>query len=323
MQHHPTRIDVTPRYSVPSDDEGAYLLSSMRFVDSRAGWAVGSGQILRTIDGGRTWRHANAQRFLNETLSLYDVAPIDSHTCWLLVFHGARDLRCFVTRDAGHSWSEKYQVALPFSFSKIFFLDSQRGWIVRGAEAESEASLHFTEDSGRHWVDVPLALRGQPRRLFFSDRKNGWLLESYLREGARASRILRTEDGGRTWGVEVEFRGDAMAFHLLGEKSMLISGREGMLLRYETVTRSLRKITTNTNLNLEDVRFNASRGLAVGTADLISSRRSVLFLLSTDFGRTWRRLRSPIRDGLFAVYLKTWQTGVLAANKGLYEFRLT
>jgi photosystem II stability/assembly factor-like uncharacterized protein len=324
MGRYLREIETTLRYPARRGEEGGYyLLSSMRFVDPHTGWAIGSGQIIRTVDGGRTWRNANTQTFLDQALSLYKAAPVNANTCWLLAHHGTQDARCFVTRDAGHSWSEKHRVSPCSLFSDIFFLNSERGWIVRGGEGEFEASLQLTEDSGRHWAEIPLTLRGQPRKLFFSDNRKGLLLETYeVRKGAKRTRMHRTEDGGRRWVVEIDFAGDATGFDVLDARTVFIVGTEGMLVRYDRPSSTLERVATGTKLAIVDLHFRGSFGLAVGTADMIHSRRSVVFLATTDFGRRWRRIKSSVRDAIFAVYLTRWDAGVLAATRGLYGFKL-
>ncbi len=70
--------------------------------------------------------------------------------------------------------------------SDIFFVDSAYGWAAG-------TSVWKTTDGGATWRR-PSSLWGAPlRRIIFADRNRGWALGDGL--------LLRTEDGGATWGV--------------------------------------------------------------------------------------------------------------------------
>src|SRR6202011_2268429 len=78
-------IEVKERYRTMS--EACYVYSpfcTMRFVTSRFGWVVGSGQVLKTTDGGTTWTSHYTRRFPVEAIGPAVAAPVDSDRCWLL-----------------------------------------------------------------------------------------------------------------------------------------------------------------------------------------------------------------------------------------------
>src|SRR5713101_8464421 len=93
-------IEVEERYKAFRDESGGYYpLGSMRFINSRLGWAVGSGQILKTINGGRTWTSHYTRRFSSESIGPEIPSPVDASQCWLLGHTGKSPMRCLLTRD--------------------------------------------------------------------------------------------------------------------------------------------------------------------------------------------------------------------------------
>src|ERR1700736_3509247 len=125
-------IEVKERYrSLSEESDGYYPLRSMRFVTSRFGGVGGSGQVLKTTDGGTTWTSHYTGIFPVEAIGPAVAAPVDSSQCWLLGHRGTEPMSCLLTRDGGHTWNEKYR--LPYaSRSDVFFLNSYHGWIASG-----------------------------------------------------------------------------------------------------------------------------------------------------------------------------------------------
>src|SRR5712692_11552600 len=108
-------VRVEKRYSALLEGPtGYYPLESLRFLNGKVGWAVGSAQILKTLNGGRSWTNHYPQQFSEDSLSPEVACPVDPYICWLLAYRGNQHLRCLVTRDSGCTWSEKYR--LPPSF---------------------------------------------------------------------------------------------------------------------------------------------------------------------------------------------------------------
>ncbi|MCD6506435.1 hypothetical protein J7M22_07385 [Candidatus Poribacteria bacterium] len=214
----------------------------VHFRDSHTGWAAGkdswSGQtlLLRTTDGGLTWREELTD-FPYERA--FFISPLEGWTFrdrpfrgWALRAPLMEEIELYHTTDGGLSWQlqkgkivnlayiSKIEPEEPFEYrvlTKVYFLDSQRGWLlgfvnsdkgVRGkniAEWVAGNLFLFTNDGGRTWrgrIDVyPTGLVwhdpggisfGAPEDIDFVNHKDGWIL-------AATRWIYRTSDGGRTW----------------------------------------------------------------------------------------------------------------------------
>ena len=198
---------------------GGGTLFDLQFLDAMNGWAAGS-LIVRTTDGGETWRTltrgtsengyllANAIHFLTETRGF-------------LVSHGGALLR---SDDGGTNWTP---VALPLragerpTLRDISFCDASHGWI-----AGQLGTIFHTADGGTTWFlqenGVPVVRvipKGEPKRphepipeletepdrlaltaIQFADPDHGWAVGYYA--DVAESVILHTNDGGATWTVE-------------------------------------------------------------------------------------------------------------------------
>lgn len=139
------------------------LTDSLAFPSPSTGFAGGFGAILKTRDGGRTWKVAHeAQGGV-----IRGVFFLDERTGWA-VGHSGLTLH---TRDGGETWD-----TLP-AFTRnrlrsVFFLDARQGWIVGDASEADPGVLFETHDGGAAWSRVEMKapdlhrFAKSPRRLW-------------------------------------------------------------------------------------------------------------------------------------------------------------
>lgn len=195
-------------------------LSDLQFLDASNGWAIGPASIVRTDDGGESWRPLVYSTSENGYLSGNAIHFLDGARGWL-AGHGARFMR---SDDGGLTW---VKVALPLrpgerpNLWDVTFADAANGWV-----AGEEGVLFHTADGGGTWVrqetGVPIERvprKGEPPRpkerfpeletppdkltissVRFLDAHRGWAVGSYA--DVAESVILGTADGGATWSVE-------------------------------------------------------------------------------------------------------------------------
>jgi photosystem II stability/assembly factor-like uncharacterized protein len=90
----------------------------------------------------------------------------------------------------------------PFTFTDIFFLDSDHGWFTAGGFA-GPGALFATSDGGESWRNIlfaqDLAENYRFYAVYFIDVLNGWICGEYGEDGDGV--LWRTKDGGLSWEI--------------------------------------------------------------------------------------------------------------------------
>lgn len=172
-------------------------------------WASGThGRVIRTTDGGTTWRLDSIPGA--GAYDLRDIAALDARTAVAITSGDAAEGQAHIyrTTDGGATWTEVWSSA-----QKGVFLDALAFWDATHGLALSDPIdghpyLLQTDDGGATWNRIP------PDRLpemlageaFFA--ASGTCLttaggsSAYIATGgARTARVFRTTDRGRTWSV--------------------------------------------------------------------------------------------------------------------------
>lgn len=154
--------------------------AAISFATARSGWVAGPGLIWHTGDAGRTWLAQYAGRLRIEGLQALSTRVVDawSPTTLLASYNG------------GASWQIRFR-------PKGTILDvsalSQRALYVA-----TSSGLYVTQNGGASWARVPS--RMHLVQVVFSSPSQGWGLTA-------TGRVVRTEDGGRTWTVSFALPG--------------------------------------------------------------------------------------------------------------------
>ncbi len=184
--------------------EGA--LSSVCFVNSTTGWAVGSDSagslILYTSDGGTTWTRQTVPGLANYVL--YEVDFVDSQSGWAVGYGGSTPLIVH-TSDGGTTWTRQTSgVPEATWLNGVDFVDSMHGWAVGiGPHAgPTYASLIlYTDNGGLTWnVQSNGVPEGGLEGVCFLDIYEGWATGTSFTSG---SGILHTINGGTTWTYQI------------------------------------------------------------------------------------------------------------------------
>jgi len=142
------------------------FVDRLRFADQRLGWIVGTGKqgrktgvsILRTNDGGSTWRVATLEEGREVTVRDFEWADRDRG--FLVVASSAAEGKgkVFTTADSGVTWVSWEREPFnrgEWSIEQIRFISPKRGVMV-GKKGE-RPYLGWTDDSGLSWHEQPLA----------------------------------------------------------------------------------------------------------------------------------------------------------------------
>ena len=257
-------------------------LFGVHFLDAQKGFAVGWKTAVSTTDAGRRWT-------VIDSLQGHDVQFVDAQTGWVSGnLNGQRWL--YKTTDGGDHWEKAYDFGQNV-INDFIFVDRNHGWVISATEKLSK--LFTTTDGGHSWemlADFPYALYD----VDFVSATTGWLSGS-------GGRILRTDDGGRTWVVQREVE-ETLTTNLLDidfvdDQYGWATGFLGLILATtdggQTWTEQNRTIWIDDQFYA--VQFlNREEGWVVGMIGTI--------LHTTDGGETW--------DDSFSEYMGCWWADV-------------
>ena len=196
---------VAPRWTVQTSGVTARL-RGVSAVSERVAWASGSGAtVLRTINGGATWRKLNVTK---DALDFRDIDAIDARTAYLLSIGSGPVSRIYKTTNAGATWTLQFQNKDPKAFlDAMSFWDANNG-IVFGDSINGQFYILRTDNGGETWSRLPTsrlppALEGEGAfaasgtNIAVFGKTHAWIGTG---GGARA-RVLRSTDRGQSWEV--------------------------------------------------------------------------------------------------------------------------
>src|SRR4051794_24670469 len=170
-------------------------------------WVSGTrGTYGRTTDGGRTWAVGTVPGA--DKLDFRDVEAFGETTAYLLSAGLGDDARIYKTTDGGATWALQFRNPdREAFFDAIAFWDDRNG-LALGDAVNGQFPLIVTEDGGAHWKK--LAAEGLPPALPNEGAfaASGTCLVTrgeadvwFATGGARAARVYRSRDRGRSWTV--------------------------------------------------------------------------------------------------------------------------
>ena len=198
-------ILAVPRWTVQTSGV-TQRLRGVSAVSERVAWASGAGAtVLRTEDGGGTWRKLNVT---TEALDFRDVDAVDTQTAYVMSIGNGPASRIYKTTDAGKTWNLQFKNEDPKAFlDAMSFWDANHG-IAFGDSVDKQFYILTTADGGYTWSRVPAANLPPAQENEGAFAASGTNIavfgksHAWIGTGAAAkSRVLRTTDGGRTWQV--------------------------------------------------------------------------------------------------------------------------
>ncbi len=201
------------------------VIQYIEMIDNDFGWAIGgtdgrSDSVLRTEDGGISWREVSPPELLDDGVAKMAVGSfLDVRTAWVL-YHPIADpqpgvlqeLRIWRTSDGGNHWQASAPVMAEFvgagfAPARIRFTDKEHGWVMAryGGSGMHRYPVYLlrSEDSGLHWQILEDPYEG---RYLQSCPKTGW---AWHVSGAGAitigfcpfesAEVHLSDDSGQTW----------------------------------------------------------------------------------------------------------------------------
>lgn len=263
-------------HGAAGQNAGPVSLATIHMVSDRVGWATGQkGQVLRTEDGGATWRDVTPANVNGPTGAAVDLQGIDAAHAWLAAapetINGSKPIVVYRTADGGRNWQETATGVT--GTPQIRFLDQKTGFILvhQGAAAGEEgATLLRSDDGGANWKTVLTAspaaptipdnsiVGGDKNGFGFADAEDGYLT-GYM--GGSGILFYATHDGGRTW------------------KSQKLPIPQGYYTTDDGSNESLPPAFFGTRDGILSVRLTQGTGQAM--------HKVMVFYVTHDVGRTW------------------------------------
>jgi photosystem II stability/assembly factor-like uncharacterized protein len=183
-------------------------ISYIKMIDAQSGWAEGqvgsdaATRILRTSDGGVTWRDVSPEMHYDFRGSIF----LDEQFAWVWSWDGSAAFR---TEDGGQTWT--FLEGLGRSDS-IWFNDSQHGWKLE-AEVWGLSFVQFdivsfstTQDGGQTWEETNPPPGSGYAFMAYPDAQTAWALRAGFAKTVEGVpnlgihfRMETTFDRGSTW----------------------------------------------------------------------------------------------------------------------------
>ena len=170
-----------------------------RVVIHAAGRVGGPAMLMRSLDGGKTWK---TQDLSQQAGMILDIKFFDESTGFIFAASSADTAKAnaliLMTTDGGTTWSKRYQSSRPFELTwKASFPTRKVGYAtIQNYDPDKTKSQRYvakTTDGGLSWQEIPLVDDHSVRQfgVGFINENIGWV-------GAIAGGY-QTLDGGKNW----------------------------------------------------------------------------------------------------------------------------
>ena len=177
-------------------------LTDIFYVDNNNGWAVGEhGTILFTNDGGQNWvlQLNISGPFASTFRAVYFTDLLNGWAVGstYIPYGGTWSSLLYHTNDGGNTWENQYSAPTE-SFSDVWFVNPDTGWVVGDESYLSDGIILYTEDGGVNWEEQYRVNFKYLSGICFTDSYNGCAV------GAQGH-IVNTSNGGETWEVRTSY----------------------------------------------------------------------------------------------------------------------
>jgi photosystem II stability/assembly factor-like uncharacterized protein len=289
---------------VPKTWQDSYYFSRVFFLNSKIGWITSGSVILKTVDGGVSWK---SMLQTGPYIGAYAVFFTDANTGWAADYFGA----ILKTTDGGATWKESYNVNTTSGqqsgyFHDINFINSNVGWAVG-----TNGLMVTTNDGGLSWsrktgVNDDLWLNS----IVFADANVGWALPLLF-----PSQYLFTTDGGKTW-VKKNFTPNFAHVKSSVKDNKIISvGGNGQIITGAATSDTW--IKRRGNFDVYNSVFFTDKYTGYRDSNLGVIEKT------TDGGSTWITLNSNTTDNLGKIKFVDSNTGWVQNEDNTYNLKTT
>ncbi len=251
-------------------------INAVDVLGTNTAWAVGgSGDILKTTDGGTTWSPQTS----GTTEQLFGVSVVDANTVWAVGLFG----EIIKTTDGGTVWNSQTSGTTEWLLD-ISAVDASTAWAVGNS-----GTILKTTNGGTTWSPQTSGTTNTLQGVSAVDANTVWAVGS-------SGTIRYTTDGGATWNVQTSPAPSSILFSVSAVDANIAwavgSGGAILYTINSGTTWSLQSCACSNNFG--DVSaFDANTAWAVAGFGII--------LHTTDGGTTWNSQTSGTTDLLRSV----------------------
>ncbi len=285
-------------------------ITGFSMVDSSSGYiGTGPGNILRTTNGGINWN------FVSQVSYSYRVKFISLSTGFLLGRGDNVRGKIFKTTNSGLNWRENF-LDENISLNDLCFVSSYIGFATGTyyfPNGATSAKILKTTNAGESWDTIPNSLNLSPHKIFFLNENTGFISGQV----ASGNRILRTTNGGLSWGDTLKYNlydirfSDANTGYFINGDSIL--GRTTNAGMNWSISK-IRNSTINYYTYPNSIYFqNQTTAICIGSLGLN--------LKTTDNGNTWINYNNSFTmDELDDIIFKDANTGfAMGFTKNIFK----
>ncbi|MFF3333143.1 WD40/YVTN/BNR-like repeat-containing protein [Streptomyces sp. NPDC002888] len=174
-------------------------------VGRETAWVAGTqGTVLRTTDGGKSWRNVSPPGA--SELQFRDVEAFDARRAVVLAIGEGEASRVYRTDDGGATWTESFRNTDARAFYDCLTFFDRRHGLAMSDPVDGKFRILSTSDGGRSWKvlpndGMPAALDGEAgfaasgQCLVISGARDVWLATG----GGAHARVLHSADRGLNW----------------------------------------------------------------------------------------------------------------------------
>lgn len=156
---------------VSQSDLTSFTIFSVFFINSNTGWIAYKGGVLKTTNGGTTWKVVNitAREF-------HSVYFLDEMTGWVV----GSVYSIYKSTDGGESWGQEALAKRPDNgdsppaiYTSVYFQNADTGWYTVSHSLGGRISK--TLNGGSNWgTDFPSTMNESLYSMFFVNSGDGW-----------------------------------------------------------------------------------------------------------------------------------------------------
>ncbi len=260
-------------------------------------FAIGENNtFIKSTNGGKDWTVKNDFQINNNAFS-----SVDFYNENIGIISGENGL-LLKTVNGGTTW-ERLNTNTNLTFNEVQFISEKIIYLTAAEE------LLKSNDGGNTWKKIVLNNDlNSITSAYFINSSKGWLLGISDSANYKRGIILKTEDGGKSWGNisrlsytarEIEFS-DSLHGWLTINNTFRKTTDGG---------KNWKQIFIDTYAHIYSIHFiDSENGWAVGTRGD--------FFRTTDFGDSWIKFDSPLRNTFYSVHFANKDTGWTVGEDG-------